>query len=189
MALPAVRRGRADKCSMSTPEPAAVRLVNATGEPVFVLVAGKPVRLEQTDVPVLLQFHPHKHGYPWPVTVVDGGPVAEMDFLPDAQEIGILSCPPRRDGVVYLVAPDILLQFPDRDDFVTAALFQSVKPRKDGKVAKPGRRRWVLIGVTRQAWATTGPDTVTLGDGDKPALLVEVARAAGGHVPKPRTER
>lgn len=169
--------------------PAEIVLVNLTGKPEYVMAGNRPVRLPEGPCPVLIPRWATREDIslvlPPELALQDKkntsskrhrrGTSTRASVRVESQpgKLVILCDPPRIDGVVYLVAPDTLHEFPHRDDFVTPASYQMfippalrhASPKKQAKkLARQldKRRMWPLASVARGPLPHATADTPVL---------------------------
>jgi hypothetical protein len=155
----------ATKTKKTTPQPAddapvynEVTLLNTMDRDMHVLVNGKRKKLHRAPAPVLLHSAKDKSDTPLSVNREPSGDATELDFYTREAVIGILHEPVEYPGVLYLVEPEVIQEFPHRADFVTPALFGMKRSAKK----KRFKMRDYLIAVTRTPYAVADKDTPVL---------------------------
>jgi len=152
--------------SKKTSKPDKVFLLNATDSDVWIRDGKKKQKLPRVT-PVTLLSSPSRED----VVTLDVGDVnddkfaASVEFYSGVQNLGILEgLPPEMAGVLYLVDPETIVEFPWRVDFVAPAIWgiRFKKAKKGKKKGKRERMFSVLIGVTRTPWAVSDEDTPVL---------------------------
>lgn len=157
-------------------------LVNATGEPVYVMVPGaRPQRLPELPTPTVFTIGTATSLLEVTVTA-NGHREGVVSLRVDEQptQPTILCDLPQRDGVLYLVDPETLNAFPHRTDFVVASTFacwtspklrkglRSKNRKKQRKARRKDRttlnqpKRWPLASVSRGPLPQATPDTPVL---------------------------
>ena len=141
-----------------------ITLINATDEAVYVLASGKMKKLKQISSPLILEGVRKRNESAVQLTFKGKKKVRYADIAWTEGDISVTSgctinLPPMIEGVIYLVEPEILLQFIKREDFVAAGLYGSQFNKKNKKLKL--RFRFYLSAITRTPydfWDTTMQD-------------------------------
>lgn len=124
------------------------RLIDATGEPRDIWVGEH--RLPKVPAPTVIRGRSRLDGH---VTVVAGEGAQPIRCIDQAIVVGVVNVPECLPGVLYLVSPRTMAEFPQRDDFVApSAYFFPDRSR--------GRR--VLVEVTRDPFGGSTAGAVDL---------------------------
>jgi hypothetical protein len=144
-------------------EPVSVTLINATNDDVYVLADGKMKKLDRVLSPWILNGVGKQERNALQLTFEGKNKVRHANIgwaERGAESISsgaTVNLPPIIDGVLYLVEPEILIQFMEREDFVTVALYGSQFNKKNKKL----NRLFYISAVTRTPydyWHPAMPD-------------------------------
>lgn len=144
-----------------------VRLVNCRHKAVFVRVDGERVELPRVPRPVIIDaVDTDPAGGPSEVLQVAAGDGVTALRVSSGQVSGTLGMPDPVDGVLFLVDPEVLLRFPDRNDLVVADTYSATRSLAEGHES-------CLVSV-RRTLAPVEPATVSLEPAQLPADVAGV---------------
>lgn len=164
-------------------------LVNATGEPVWVMVDGSPVRLLECSPPELIGCPPSEPEGSLLIRPFEDSRDGVVELGVWRQSVPIYTTdwvPPVEEDVLFLVTEESFAQFPYRPDFVCPAAYRVVfqKSKKKGgkkKGKKKSKKKTSLLTVLSHV--TYEPQLVIWKEEDlPPSLHAAIEEAEAGLV-------
>lgn len=131
-----------------------VSLINCTQDDLYVEVGTALVLLTRQSAPNAVAAT--RTSSPLLVRTSEGGTGVVIETFSGAAVT--LNCPERKNGTLYVVTPDVLAQFPHRDDFVAVSAYRFGEIPVEGDTAET--TQIIVIDRLMNSLAVAEPDSV-----------------------------